>query len=233
MKNSGFLLIAFILLSTVVFAQSTETDPSRIGADTAQQALKEISVSKFENPGFWSVHIPMDSGIISHKGLEGGPDEKEPIEGEEEANIDEPDDSVLGVRVDYLRRGNTTISIAPTRPIQVPGITKTISVWVVGRNFNHLLNVVVEDFLGRRSVLPMGTLNFSGWKRLTVAVPSTVEQKNSHYTNQEGIKIAGFTIEPSLLETYGTYYVYLDDLRVWTDLFSEETKDKDDMVDGW
>jgi hypothetical protein len=79
----------------------------------------------------------------------------------------------------------------------------------------------------------MGTMNFSGWKRLTVAVPPTVEQRNANYNNQQGIQIMGFIIEPDMLETYGTYYVYFDDLRVWTDLFAEDNRDPDDMVDGW
>jgi hypothetical protein len=233
MKRIILLLFVLTVVTSAAFGQATEPVPSQIGVDTAQQALQEVSISKFEDPGFWSVHIPLDDGVISHRRFEGGPLGKEPLIGEEEANLDEPDDYVLGVRVDYFRRGNTTISIAPVRPLQVPGITKTISVWVVGRNFNHVLNVVVEDFFGQRSILPMGKLNFSGWKRLTVAVPPTVEQKNPHYNNQQGIKIVGFTVEPELTETYGTYYVYLDDLRVWTDLFSEDSRDPDDMVDGW
>ncbi|AHC14657.1 flagellar filament outer layer protein FlaA [Salinispira pacifica] len=233
MKKLILISIMFLLAAVAVSAQATEADPTQIGVDTAQQALQEVSISKFEDPGFWSVHIPLDDGVVAHRRFEGGPLEKEPIEAEESANIEEPDEYVLGVRVDYFRRGNTTISIAPVRPIQVPGITKTISMWVVGRNFNHVLNVVVEDFFGRRSTLPMGTLNFSGWKRLTVAVPPTVAQKNAHYNNQQGLKIVGFTIEPAMLEAYGTYYVYFDDLRVWTDLFSEDNRDPDDMVDGW
>jgi hypothetical protein len=233
MKRILIVLAVLTLVSAAAFAQATEPDPTQIGVDSAQQALQEVSISKFEDPGFWTVGIPLDDGVISHRRFEGGPLAKEPLIGEEDANIDEPDEFVLGVRVDYFRRGNTTISIESVRPLQVPGITKTISVWVVGRNFNHRLNVVVEDFFGRRSVLPMGTLNFSGWKRLTVAVPPTVEQSNPHYNNQQGIQIIGFTIEPDMLATYGTYYVYFDDLRVWTDLFSEDNRDPDDMVDGW
>ncbi len=233
MKRLVIAYIVLLLLAGSIFAQATEPVPSQIGVDSAQQALQEVSVSKFEDPGFWSVSIPLDDGFASHRRFEGGPLLKEPIEAEVEAGIEEPDEFVLGVRVDFLRRGNTTISIAPVRPLQVPGITKTISVWVVGRNFNHRLNVVVEDFFGRRSTLPMGTLNFSGWKRLTVAVPPTVEQRNPHYNNQQGIQIVGFTIEPNMLEAIGTYYVYLDDLRVWTDLFSEDNRDPDDMDDGW
>jgi hypothetical protein len=36
-----------------------------------------------------------------------------------------------------------------------------------------------------------------------------------------------------MMESYGSYYVYFDDLRATTDLFAESYRDKDDMPDGW
>jgi hypothetical protein len=105
--------------------------------------------------------------------------------------------------------------------------------WVVGRNFNHRLYVVIRDFTGHTSVLHMGRLNFSGWRQLSTPIPPDIQQRDIHYSNQGGIEIIGFVIEPDLLETYGSYYVYFDDLRAQTDLFSEEARDPDDMVDSW
>jgi hypothetical protein len=105
--------------------------------------------------------------------------------------------------------------------------------YVVGRNFNHRLSVVVADYFGNVNVLSMGTLNFSGWKRMTVAVPPTIVQRDYHYNDRMGLQILGFLIEPDLMETYGTYYVYFDGLRAYTDLFAEESRDPDDMIDSW
>jgi hypothetical protein len=48
-----------------------------------------------------------------------------------------------------------------------------------------------------------------------------------------GLQILGFLIEPDMMEAYGTYYVYFDDLRAYTDLFAEQSRDPDDMVDSW
>jgi len=79
----------------------------------------------------------------------------------------------------------------------------------------------------------MGTLNFSGWKQLTVAVPPTIQQRNPHYNTNTGIKVLGFVVDAAIEETYGTYYLYLDDMRAVTDLFAEESRDADDMVDNW
>jgi hypothetical protein len=228
---TGTALVLFV--SVLGFAQVAEPDPAQLGTDTAQQALQEVSISKFEDPGFWSVYMPIDQGVVSYRRLEGAPADKQPIPEEEELGIQEQDRYVLGVKAEFFRRGSTSIYVQPTRPLAVPGIAKTISVWVVGRNFNHLLRVVVSDYFGNTNILNMGTLNFSGWKKLTVAVPPTIEQRNFHYTDRMGIQILGFIIEPDLLETFGTYYAYFDDLRVTTDLFAEESRDPDDMVDSW
>lgn len=233
MKRIIAVMGLMLLVSTVVFSQVAEPDAAELGTDTAQQALQEVSISKFEDPGFWSVHMPIDRGVVSYRRLEGAPADKTPIPEEEELGIQEQDRYVLGVKAEFFRRGTTSIYVQPTRPLAVPGIAKTISVWVVGRNFNHLLRVVVADYFGNTNILNMGKLNFSGWKKLTVAVPPTIQQRNFHYTDRMGIQILGFIIEPDLLETFGTYYAYFDDLRVTTDLFAEESRDPDDMVDSW
>ena len=37
----------------------------------------------------------------------------------------------------------------------------------------------------------MGTLNFIGWKKLTVAIPPNILQTEYHYTYTSGIRITG------------------------------------------
>jgi hypothetical protein len=86
----------------------------------------------------------------------------------------------------------------------------------------------------------MGKLNFLGWKKLSVSIPpqnpdgrTGIVQRNFHYTNRMGIKVVGFRIECDPIESFGTYYVYFDDLRAVTDLFAEDLRDPDDMSDSW
>jgi hypothetical protein len=233
MKKIILALVAACLFGGFTFAQETAPNPAQIGVDSAQQRLKEISINKFEDPGFWKVAIPLDAGVVTARRVEGAPAEKKPIPAEKDAGIKEEDKYVLGVKAEFFGRINTTISVEAIRPLAIPGVTKTISIWVVGRNNNHKLGIVCEDFFGNRCVLPLGRLNFTGWKQLTVAVPPTLEQRNPHYSNRTGIKILGLVIEPELTETIGSYYVYFDDLRVVTDLFGEENRDSDDLPDNW
>jgi len=235
-----FIGAMFLLAAGGLFAQQEvgNPDPSKIGVESAQQLLKEVSVDKFEKDGYWVGRMSQDDGYVTTRLFPGKPQNAEEIEDEAELNI--PNEYVLGARVDFLRRSYTSVSLSPIRPIPIEGITKTVSVWAVGRNYNHELYLEIEDFFGRTFELYMGSLNFSGWKQLTVAIPpqsdngvNGIVQRNFHYNNQMGIKIKGFKIKIGPQDAYGSYYVYLDDLRATTDLYSESSRDPDDMPDMW
>ncbi len=237
------LIISLFILfgSAFLFAQEEgdelgqvgEPTPESLGIDAAQQKLRTVSVSKFEDAGFWNVNMPDEQGVISLRALPGSPIDKEPLEGEEEAGITEPDKNVLGVKVEYFKRGYNQFAVVPARPLPVEGISKTVSIWVVGRNSPHVLMLLISDQFGNRAEITMGKLNFSGWKKLTAAIPLHLRQRDYHYSNKMGIKIEGFRIDCDPEEAFGTYYIYFDALRATTDLFSEESRDVDDMPDSW
>ena len=240
MKRYIFIIALFLASAAfMVFAQEIgESDPYEIGFESAQQQLKEVSVDKFEQDGFWYASMSTDEGYVTARLFPGGPAGKEPIPDEE--GMDIPDNYVLGARVDFLRRGYNSFTVRPIRPIPIEGVTKTVSVWVAGRNFEHDLKLLIQDFYGRNYEIYMGKLNFQGWKKMTVAIPpqspdgvNGVIQRSYHYNNQMGIRITGFRVEFDPMEAYGNYYIYFDDLRAITDLFAENDRDEDDMVDGW
>jgi len=234
MKKGGLVALTLIVLAIPAFAQSTSApNPAQIGVDTAQQALKEISVSKFEDPGMWRVFMPIDEGIIESRRFAGAPADRKPIPDEQKLGIAGEDKYVLGVKAQFFRRGDASIFVEPTRPLAIPGITKTVSVWVVGRNFNSMLKLVIQDQFGNVDVLDMGLMNFTGWRQLTVAIPPNIQQRDVHYPGRGGISVLGFIIKPNMLETYGSYYVYFDDLRAVTDLFADLSRNKDDIPDTW
>ena len=222
------------LLPAFLIAQQTEgIAVDRLGKDQAQQELVEVSVSKFEDVAFWGSSMMLDEGIAVIRRFEGAPLAKQPIPGEEISNIEETDRYVLGSKVMFFRRSKSSVAIFPVRPIPIEGITKTISVWVVGRNFNHTLKVIVADYFNQRREITMGKLNFMGWKQMTAAIPPRIVQDEYHFTADRGLKVVALKIEFDLMESYGTYYAYFDDLRAVTDLFAETYRDADDMTDGW
>jgi hypothetical protein len=242
MKRVLVIALIFSVITVAVFAQLRPEigapDAERLGIDAAQQFLKEVSIDKFEREGFWRSTMSPDDGFTTSRLFIGSPAGKTPIPDEEGLNIQ--DIHVLGTRVDFLRRGFHSFTIYPMRPIPIEGITKSVSVWVAGRNFNHTMVLLIEDFFGRPFELIMGRLNFQGWKRLTVAIPPQAEdgfngivQRNYHYNHHMGIKILGFRIDVDPWQARGSYYIYLDDLRAVVDLFAEDNRDPDDMPDGW
>ncbi|OQY34151.1 MAG: flagellar filament protein FlaA [Spirochaetaceae bacterium 4572_59] len=228
------LLFVSVFTGALLVAQEAGTpNAGQIGLDSAQQKLQEISVSKFEDAGLWYGIMASDEGVIQLRRFEGSPLDKEALEGEVAAGIQEPDDNVLGAKVSFYRRSMSSFSMRPVRPLPIEGITKTISVWVAGRNTNHILQLEIADHFGNTAYINMGKMNFVGWKKITVSVPPTIVQRNYHYNNKMGITIQGFNILCDLDETYGTFYIYLDDLRAVSDLFAEDSRDVDDILDSW
>ena len=233
------LLTAVLALSVtgLLFAQESlaSPDPTVIGNDSARQALREVSVDRFEVEGSWNATISPDYGVISSRLFDGSPAAKEPVQGDEEAE----DTKVLGVKVEFFRRGVNSFFVRSARPIPIEGVTKTISLWVAGRNMDHELYVLVQDYYGNNFELFVGTLGFSGWKKMQVAVPPTPDgehgiiQQSAYDGVRPGLRIVGFRVDCNPMLARGTYYLYLDDLRAVTDLYDIENRDEDDMHDDW
>ncbi len=237
-KFLSVLLVAFV--AGAVFAQNSvveDPNPEVVGNDSAMQALREIPLDNFEREGSWFVHMSSDYGVIAARNFEGAPAMKEPVKGEEDDS--ENDTQVLGVKVEFFRRGVNSFYITSQRPIPIEGITKTISMWVCGRNQSHDLYILVEDYFGRDYELYMGNLGFSGWKKLTCVVPPSpdnehgIVQSSPYYGDRPGLKVLGFRVDCNPMLARGTYYVYFDSLRCVTDLYDMENHDEDDMSDNW
>ena len=235
----AILAVAFLAAGTA-FAQTsslTEPDASNIGNDSARQALREVSVDRFEREGSWNVHISSDYGVISGRLFDGSPLAKEPLN---DANNQEMEDSkVYGVKVEFFKRGVNSFYITSARPIPIEGITKTVSMWVCGRNMGHQLWLIVQDYNGNQFEIWMGSLEFSGWKKLTTAIPPSsdnvhgIVQQSVYHGDKPGLRIVGFRVDCNPEEAQGSFYMYMDDLRAVTDLYDMENKDEDDMLDNW
>lgn len=206
---------------------------AQIGVDTAQQALKAVAVSNFSDAGMWIGSMPLDEGLIELRGLVGRPAGVKPLPDEVKLGIAGANNTVLGGKVTFFRRGFNRFSILAYRPLPVEGVVKTVSVWVVGRNTNNVLKLVVEDQDGHVADLSFGPLNFMGWKELTVAIPPSLVQTNYRRSFISGINILGFVVDCNPLEDYGSYYIYFADMRAVTDLFGLQQRATDDMSDNW
>lgn len=241
MKKLHFAVMAALILSGAsVFAQTdslSEPDASNIGNDSAKQALREVSVDRFEREGSWNVHISPDYGVISGRLFDGSPLAKEPLEDADNQEME--DTKVFGVKTEFFRRGVNSFYITAARPIPIEGVTKTVSVWVCGRNMGHQMWLLVQDYNGNNFEIWMGSLEFSGWKKLTIAIPPSPDgehgiiQQSVYHGDKPGLRIVGFRVDCNPMEAKGSFYMYLDDIRAVTDLYDIQNRDEDDMMDNW
>ena len=245
MKKIALAAIASILCGAFVFAQSSsngssslsDPDPTVIGHESAKDALREVSVDLFEREGSWNVHISPDYGVINGRLFDGSPLAKEELN---DANNQQVEDTkVLGVKVEFFRRGVNSFYITSARPIPIEGVTKTVSIWVCGRNMGHQMWLLVQDYNGHNFEIWMGSLEFSGWKKLTTAIPPSPDsehgiiQQSVYHGDKPGLRIVGFRVDCNPMEARGSFYMYLDDMRAVTDLYDLENRDEDDMMDNW
>lgn len=228
---------AFICVATAQNSIVAEPNPEVVGNDSAVQQLREVSLDKFEREGSWNVHISPDFGVISSRLFEGAPAMKEALK--EDEGKENEDTMVLGVKVEFFKRGINSFFVNSQRPVPILGVAKTISMWVCGRNQSHDMYVLVQDYFGHNFELYMGNLGFTGWKKLTAVVPPSpdgehgIVQKSPYYGDRPGLRIVGFRIDCDPMLARGAYYLYMDDLRAVADLYDMENHDADDMNDNW
>jgi len=233
MKKLTILFLVFTLIFTLnisikINAQqqgSVQSDP-----DVEKgELLTDIIVSKFEDAEAWSGQMPLDQGsilLMKRLGKPAALPDKDPVTGIENK-------FVLGVKVQFNKRGSNRFIVKPPKPIKIVGITKTLSIWVVGRNFSHTLYYMISDFFNRPINIKATSLNFLGWKKITTIVPPDIVQDEYHYVQNEGITFLGLLVETNPAESYGTYYIYFDELTARSNVFTQSNVDMDDMVDTW
>lgn len=232
MKKLIILLIIFglVLSLNIVSIKAQQQSTAQTDPDVEKgELLTDIIVTKFEDAEAWSGQMPLDQGsilLMKRLGKPAALPDKDPVTGIENK-------FVLGVKVNFNKRGSNRFIVKPPKPIKIVGITKTLSIWVVGRNFSHTLYYMVSDFFNRPINIKATTLNFLGWKKITTIVPPDIIQDEYHYVQNEGITFLGLLVETNPPESYGTYYVYFDELTARSNVFSQSNVDMDDMVDTW
>lgn len=204
--------------------QPINANAGQVGSDVAvadPTKLQEVQVSTMNDPSAWVGQMRRNDGLITVRSFEGGAADKEPLNGEESESDEQ--NRILGTRIQFLRRSLSQFTIKAVNPIPIQGVTKTISVWVAGRNTQHTLSIVIRDYEGRRHELVLGQLDFSGWKQLSVSIPENVVQNDPNYGHIAGITFEEFIVHADLLESRGTFFLWLDDVRALVDMFAVAT----------
>ena len=114
--------------------------------------------------------------------------------------------------------------------IPIPGRIQYMDLWVWGSNLNYYMEVYFRDHQGVVYALPMGSLAHQGWKNLRARVPTSIPQAKRILPRYAGLHFVKFRIWTTPVERVDNFYVYFNQMKVLTDVFSL-IFDGDDLAD--
>jgi hypothetical protein len=105
----------------------------------------------------------------------------------------------LSVAMLFDRKEYNWIDIIPgtkDKPIELslPGRVKVIDMWAWSGNFNYYLEAFVRDYRGVVYTIPMGDLNFAGWKNLRINIPENIPQAKKYLPRRQSLTFVKFRI---------------------------------------
>ncbi|MDR1324816.1 MAG: flagellar filament outer layer protein FlaA [Treponema sp.] len=119
------------------------------------------------------------------------------------------------------------------------GTIKSVQAEVYGLNFPHKLSVILIDNFGNEKIIPMGTLNYEGWGKLTWNNPQYVDKVRNrelslypiYPQSQTFIRFGGFIVQKDAASPGGDYIGYFKEVRVVYDQAVLETDTPRDIDD--
>ena len=232
-----------VVIGTVV-ALLAIVAASPVFADEATKNLVSKMLESFDKPGTitWSVRgsdfsKPGTIPPIDMSYIRTWPDQ---VYGN---NKEKADLWAMAVRGSFNRRAYNYIEIVPVdpskkgadglpepKPIAIPGRAQAIDLWAWGANYNYWLDIHLQDYRGVDHVLHLGSLRYSGWRNLSVTIPGSIPQASPYIPRFRGLVITKLVMWTRPEEPVDGFYLFLDDLKVLTDLF-ESRFDGDELAD--
>ena len=224
LKALGLVLLAFLLVSPV-FGQAADR-PSN---------FESVMMDNFDDPetSQWMVigskFINEDAYPLDYQLVEAWP------EAVYRRVADEQELRSLGIRAAFDRRGYNYLEIIPVeegeggelvpRAIPFQGRVQNLDMWVWGSNRSYYVEVQIRDYRGIVHTLHFGDIGFRGWNNLQVQIPTYIPQEVTYVPQRQGLELVKLVLWTRPEERVDQFYVYLDDLKYFTDTF-------DDPFDG-
>jgi hypothetical protein len=167
------------------------------------------------------------------------------------------DHKVLGILGRFDRKGHNFIEIIPAKeadagvpdeeiiyqnlqtgkryvhdPIVLPGRVTFFDVWVWGSNNDFYLEAHFEDFQGINYAFWMGDLHFLGWRNMRLPIPRSIPQQAHRVTLDTNLKFSKFVLWTEPTENVNQFFLFIDHLKVLTDLFVTRFDGDDLLRDG-
>ena len=132
----------------------------------------------------------------------------------------------LGIWGRFDRRGYNWIDIYPVvgdteepYAIPMPGRLTSIDMWVWGSNMNLSLEAYFRDYRGIVHIIPLGNLNYTGWRNLSGRIPAHIPQSRRIHPTMASLEFLKFRIWTTPLEQVNDFFVYFNNFKILTNTF--------------
>jgi hypothetical protein len=149
----------------------------------------------------------------------------------DENGISHKNEYVLGIKTYFMDRGFDRVEAFPPNEYIIRGKAREMKFWALGRKFRHTMYIKLRDYKGHIHKLKVGRLDFWGWKEMSVIIPGWLPQSASYALLDKNLHFVSFFVECDNYEVPGTFYTYIDQFRVVTDL--SEFSGDETIKDTW
>lgn len=225
-----FTLVVMLSTGLVYAAGKTSTKD-----DVDSMELRSIIIESWENEPWTATPNPGPPQVMldDTKLVEGRPRNLE---------FDKGDKKSMGLRFRFIYPGYNTITLTPPKSkvvkrytgqldkdnkpkyvevpgLELPGQVKAISLWVLGRGHAYDIDFWVEDWTGDTYILKGGSLDFIGWRPITVVVPPAAKQVVQAYPQTKTLVLKKIVIKTTPKTSTEEVVFFFDSLKVLTDVF--------------
>jgi len=155
----------------------------------------------------------------------------------------EPEDRTLrslGINAAFNRRGYNYLEIIPAEMndengelepsgIPIPGLADQMDLWVWGSLRDYYMDAHFRDHRGIVHTLRLGDINYRGWHNLSIRIPGWIPQTVEYVPARRGLELVKLVLWTRPGERVDEFFVYIDELKVRTDLF-EQPFDGEDLA---
>jgi len=228
-------IFQIIAISSILWGSSLFAIETSVGDDVDAMELRSIVVEGWEQTPWKITSEPGNPiGKVEVKLVDGLP---------KNLMVDSGNKKSMAVRFQFVYPGNNTIVMVPPddrvvvrelpvldektgakksyniQGIKLPGKVKALSVWVLGRGNEYNMEAWIEDWKGDTHIYQFGSLDFVGWKPLTVVIPEGVPQDVESYPQTKNLVLKKLVIRSTPKTSNEKVVLFFDSLKVLTDMY--------------